>query len=117
MPWVSLQDNSVRFYHGTLVIFSHSKPAFCAIVLGNWVFIYSVCITGILTFLCVTDVIVILKTDAISEYGFMTIPPIVDPFGCVQSFVNTQLAAKEKNVTFNGLLLVEISSTEILRVE
>ena len=86
MPWVSLQDNSVRFYHSTVVIlFSHSKPAFCAFVLGNWVFICSICITGILTVLCVTDVTVILKkTDAISEYGFMIIPQMVDPFGCVQ---------------------------------
>lgn len=98
MLWVSLQDNSVRFYHSTLVtLFSHSKPAVCAFTLGNWVFICSICITGILTFLCVADVTVILKkTDAISECGFMIIPQMVDSFGYVQGFENTQLAAKEK---------------------
>lgn len=41
-------------------------------------------------------------------------PQTVDPFGCVQSFVNTQLAAKAKKVAFNLLLLVETSSAETL---
>lgn len=41
-------------------------------------------------------------------------PQTVDTFGCVQSFVNTQLAAKAKKAAFNLLLLVETSSAETL---
>lgn len=40
--------------------------------------------------------VILKKIDAISEHGFMTVPQMVDSFGCVQTFVNTQLAAKEK---------------------
>ena len=58
--------------------------------------------------------VILKKTDANSECGFMIRPQTVDPFGCVQSFVNTQLAAKAKKVAFNLLLLVETSSAETL---
>lgn len=94
MLWVSLQNNSIRFYHSTLVILF--LDSFCAFVLGSWVFICSICLTDTLTFLCVTDMTVILKKiDAISEHGFMINLQMVDSFGCVQIFVNTQLAEKE----------------------